>query len=153
MDPFVDTTARYERVIRDPRDGHEWHATYKPLTAGDRAVLQDLTRMSVNTEEGEEQSAEMRLGAAQILTLDRAIIDWDLPLSKTRATIEALHPDIFDLLFAEISWGSIPEDTELEAEATVDPLPSTSGSAGESAAVPDDSPPSSDRQETSPEEP
>ena len=114
--PFVDTTSTYKRTITDDRDGEEFEVVYRPLTAGDRAELQDLARMS--TDQDEAGSAEMRLGAAQIITLDRAIVSWNLPLSKTKSTIEALHPDLFDLIFQHIAWGSPPDEPEAEADPT-----------------------------------
>ena len=52
--------------------------------------------------------------------LERAIVEWDLPLSKTRATIEALHPDLFDEIFEHISWGEPPADN---ADPTPPPPP------------------------------
>lgn len=150
MDPFVSTTERYDRTIRDARDGTEWTATYRPLTAGDRAVLQDLTRMAIAGDTDEQATAEMRLGAAQILTLDRALVDWNLPLAKTRATIEALHPDIFDALFEHVSWGSIPDEPVLEAERTTDPLASSNDGQRSGSDEPTAGEPSSDKPESSP---
>lgn len=153
-DPFVSTVETYERVVKDDRDGTEWHVVYRPLSAGDRAVMQDLARMSMGGEEdeGEGAVAEMRIGAAQVITLDRAIVSWDLPLAKTRQTIEQLQPAIFDGMYAHVSWGSLPEDSELEAAHTPDPLPSSNSDGVTGDDDENESAFSSDRPETSPTE-
>jgi hypothetical protein len=123
--PFVDTGATYTRTITDDRDDEKFEIVYRPLTAGDRAELQDLARMS--TDQDEAGSAEMRLGAAQIITLERAIVSWNLPLSKTKQTIEALHPDLFDQIFSNIAWGSPPDEPDEAEDPTrqLVPVPET----------------------------
>ncbi len=113
MNPFVDNLCTYDRKVRDPRDGEEWNVTMRPLHAGDRAELQDLTRMSMGDE---ENSAELRLGAMQLITLERAIINWTLPSPPTGVTIRQLHPEIYDQIYEYVSWGDIP------AEVSNDPL-------------------------------
>lgn len=125
--PFVDSATLYTRTITDPRDKESWQVTFKPLAAGDRAILQDLTRMST----GDDQSAELRLGAMQVITVDRAVVQWTLPLAKTRLTIEALHPDLFDQIFEYVSWGTIPEDEEEKPGEENSPLPEPSEQSGE----------------------
>lgn len=116
--PFVDPNATYERTIRDERDGEEWQVTFRHLTAGDRAELQDLARMQIGGDEEDTGSVGVRMGRAQIITLDKAIVSWTLPLSKTRDTLAALQADIFDQMFGYIAWGEEPPAQETWEDPT-----------------------------------
>lgn len=103
----------YTRTIKDPESGEEATVTLRPLNAGDRAELQDLTRMSG----GDDGGAELRLGAMQLVTLKRAIVDWTLPEPTTAEAIAGLHPDVFDAIYEYVSWGAVPPEPEQPEKA------------------------------------
>ena len=120
---FFTRSATYKRTIKDPDTGDEATITLRPLNAGDRAELQDLTRMQM----GDEGSAELRLGQMQLITVSRAIVDWTLDEPTTPEAVAMLHPDVFDDIYSHISWGSVP--TEEPADAS--PLDGTEGEPAE----------------------
>ena len=114
---FFTCSATYKRTIKDPDTGDEATITLRPLNAGDRAELQDLTRMQM----GDEGSAELRLGQMQLITVSRAIVDWTLDEPTTPEAVAMLHPDVFDDIYSHISWGSVP----VEEPADASPLDDT----------------------------
>ncbi len=123
--PFVQHET-YESELVDPRDGERWTATLRVLNAGDRAVLQDETVLESDDSGGERLRVPM--GRLRLLTVERALVSWTLPLPASRAAIEVLHEDVFDQLFAACRFSTT---ADAEAGPTVpqtdEPSPAPSG--------------------------
>jgi hypothetical protein len=124
MNPFV-THETYTRTVKLGES--EWQVTLRPLSAGDRAAIQDLTRVSSGGED-----VGLQLGTMQMLTVTRAVVTWTLPQPPTAETIAALHPDLFEQIFELTSFGEIPAE---EGAAAADPLAESSSGSSEPSAV------------------
>jgi hypothetical protein len=96
------TGENYDVVVIDPDDGNEITVTLKRLNANDKAALDDSLRMQFE-DEGRVR-AEMKLGTWRMLTVQRAVVDWDSPLDPkpTPGIIANLKPDIFEQLYEAI---------------------------------------------------
>lgn len=122
---FVDAQ-NYSRTIRDPESGEEAQVTLRPLNAGDRAMLEDTVQL-----QAESGDPQVLLGTMKRLTVERAVVDWTLPLAATPETLRSLHPDVFEQIFSFVSFGSVPAEPEEES----DPLESATESEEAPVAV------------------
>jgi hypothetical protein len=125
----------YRRTITHPITGENGWVDLRPLNAGDRAELQDLVRMQFSSQDddtADETSAALRVGAMQLLTLERAIVEWSLPSPPSPVTIRQLHPEVFSQIYAEVSWGRVPPpETEEEKGHPLPAPPDASASPSE----------------------
>lgn len=112
--PFVQHET-YEIEVTDPRDGEAWKVTLRVLNAGDEAILRDETRVRTDDEDG---AMSLPMGSLRLLTVDRAVVSWTLPLPKSAAAIEVLHDGIFDQIYKECRFAS-------DGEKAADGLPPT----------------------------
>lgn len=102
----------------------------RPLMAGDRADLQDAVRIAMADDEGEETgSTELRMGTMRILTVAKAIVTWSLPNAPTVSTVRALTDEVFNKIYAEVSWGVVPPEPKETPES---PLDASNGSSATS---------------------
>lgn len=133
---------RYSRKVYDPSDktpdGERVSANveFRVLNAGDRLAIASKASKIIGKpdEDGEEFAPEqsMDMAAFQFGAVRRAVVSWDLPFPVSEATLRGLHPDVFDQLFAYVSFGDIPD--EIEDGEGGDPLPhGDSQSSGETS--------------------
>jgi hypothetical protein len=110
----------YRRELRHPDSGEESYVVLRPLNAGDRAELEDTVQIEAGEqrEDGEEAvpRTTVRMGLMKLLTVERAVVEWGLPVSPTRETIRRLDPEVLDAIFALVSFGGIPEEEEADGE-------------------------------------
>lgn len=115
---FFSDGQTYERDIR--LGDRVEQVTLRPLSAGDKADITDAVRISIaraadeDDEGAEGSSAELRIGAQRLLTVNAAVVAWTLPKPKSLSTVRALHPSVFDQIYAEVSWGGIPVEEPKE---------------------------------------
>lgn len=114
MSWFVETET-YKRDITDPLSGETSWVELRPLNSGDRAMLEDALRM-----QAEDASVDVKLGTLRLLTVERAVTNWGLPLSPTRSTIEALNPEVFEQIYNLCSFGVAPEEQGEDANLDED---------------------------------
>lgn len=79
----------------------------RPLDAGDRAAIRDSLAMELDAQ-GEAASVQARLGTIEILTVEKAVVDWTLTPGPSRATIGRLRPDVLEAIRDQTAWGKIP---------------------------------------------
>ncbi len=69
--------------------------------------------------EGDEAKSSLALGTMRLLSVERAVVDWDIPNSKpTPEAIRALTPDVFTQIYEHIDLGDeSPTSEEPEVAA------------------------------------
>ena len=109
--PFFIRNEPYTRTIKTP-EGEEGTVTLRRLNAGDQAAIQDTLRMSLS----EDADASLALGTMRMLTVQRAVIDWDWPGPKPSSeSIAQLEPDVFEQIYSFCEIGTPPTQEEASA--------------------------------------
>ena len=110
MGGFFISTELYEREVTAP-DGSTGKVRLRRLNAGDQAAIQDTLRMAI----GDEADAALKIGTMRMLTVSRALVDWDLPGPKpSPEAISQLEPDVFEQIYGFVEIGSPPTGTTSE---------------------------------------
>lgn len=118
--PFVGQET-YQRKVRD-QDGHEWSVTLRRLSAGDEAAIQDKIRM-LQSADGDEDVIQPMLGTTKMLSVQRAIVSWDLPAPYEPHMVEMLDRDLFNQMFEQVEFASDSTEKPQPVEETApDPL-------------------------------
>lgn len=106
--PFFITTEPYKREITAP-DGEKGECTLRRLNAGDQAAIQDTLRMSLS----EDADASLAIGTMRMLTVQRALIDWNWPGPKpSQESISQLEPEVFEQIYSFCEIGSPPTPSQ-----------------------------------------
>lgn len=107
------STEKYEREIESP-NGAKATVVLRRLNAGDQAAIQDTMRLIVDTEE-----TSLKLGTLRHLTVQKAVLDWDIPGPKpSPEAIAQLHPDVFEQIYAAVEFGSAPDLQVIDGSPT-----------------------------------
>jgi hypothetical protein len=127
--PFVGQET-FQRKVRD-QDGHEWTVTFRRLSAGDEAAITDKIRM-LQSGENDEDIIQPMIGTTKLLTVQRAVIGWDLPAPYEPHMVEMLDRDLFAQMFEHVEFSSDTTEIPAPVEAAApDPLPESSESSTE----------------------
>lgn len=106
-------TQTYDRFILDPEDESRYVVTYRPLRARDKAELEDTIRMQMG-----EEDVELRPGTMRRLTILRSVVKITdpngSPVAVSDAWIDDLHGDVYEALYAWVSWGTHPPEQDQE---------------------------------------
>jgi len=111
--PFAQT-GTYDRLVGESPDAHAYvegidpfTVTFRVLNAGDRAVLRDKLALEFGEEEGSGVTA--RLGMLELVTVQRAVVRWNVSPAASPATIAKLQPNVLEELQKLTAFGEIPE--------------------------------------------
>jgi hypothetical protein len=101
--------------------------TLRLLDAGAKAEIEDTVALDVDAD-AETATPRPQVGRMKILVVEKAIVDWTIPgPSPTPSTIRALHPAVFEQIFAWASFGDVPP---VEPESPAPPPPAGSDAGG-----------------------
>lgn len=123
-------TKTYRRTIKNSTTGEEAWVELRPLNAGDHCAILDAMQMGAD---GEEMLMKPQLGHQKLLTVSKALVDWELEGETTLEAVSMLPIDVIDQIFDFVQIPGVPEEEKPEVAA--DPLPSGSGES-EPTAVP-----------------
>ena len=87
-------------------EGEKGEITLRRLNAGDQAAIQDTLRMSIS----EDSDASLAIGTMRMLTVQRALLDWDWHPKPTPETIAQLEPDVFEQIYSFCEIGTPPTE-------------------------------------------
>lgn len=118
--PFFISTESYTREVWSeappdekkgtPGRGEKGTITLRRLNAGDQAEIQDRLRMSF-----EDNDARPAIGTMRMLTVQRALLDWDFPGPKpSPESIAQLEPEVFEQIYSHCEIGTPPTPPETE---------------------------------------
>jgi hypothetical protein len=117
--------------------GEEAEVTMRVLNSGDKAEVED-TQGVIMSEDGESATPDMRMGAMKHLIVNRAVVNWTLPVPPpTPALIASLPSGIFDQIFALTTFGAPPEQPKKPKKGDKPRPPQRAGAKPALTAAPD----------------
>jgi hypothetical protein len=111
---FIDASTYDEEIIH-PDTGEKATVTLRDMDSGAQAEIQDTLEVTIrqeqeldggerDREELDEQDLDVRakMGTLKLLTVERSVVSWTLPVPVTRATLRQLDPRITEMIFQRI---------------------------------------------------
>ena len=109
----VDKTQTFHRTLVDPDDGTEYGVEYRKLSYGD--IEQRRGEATKTKRKGKKVSVSYDKKAADIWTVRRAIVSWDIPFEPTPEELEDTADWLMDQVFKHIAELNPSLATELLA--------------------------------------
>lgn len=114
MGGFFITAETYTKTVKGS-GGEEGTVTLRRLNAGDQAAIQDTLRMSLD----EGSDASLAIGSMRMLSVERALIDWDWDGPKpSPEAISQLEPEVFEQIYSFVEIGTPPTPEQKESPST-----------------------------------
>jgi hypothetical protein len=109
--------------VKPNPDARKIWVTFRPLRAGDKYAIQDLTA----------ENGEVAAGTGRRMLIKRAVVKWDYDVAWSEAVLDQLDDAIEVQIYGWISWGSEPPEQDPETGQRVLPPtePGTSPEATE----------------------
>jgi hypothetical protein len=120
---FIDAGKTRTITVTNPDTADTAEVELRQLDAGAQAEIQDtlVVRLAQEAGQGEDVDVDVqaKMGTLKLITVEKAIVRWTLPVDVTPAVIRQLHPKVLEQIFTAIG----------EPEKKQDPTPAVAVAA------------------------